>query len=236
MQGLLNICWRPESVVDMGARWLFSSPGPAPDCYEGDMRLADQIYDYSYDNETNRYLNSYGGRVEVCYEGEYRPICDVGWDSVDAEVACRNFGYGTPSYCEFLLSTVCTVWYRCGCSIHARVFIFIADAEAVSGSEFGSGNSSVLLRDFVCNGTEYRLLDCQSSIDDRCYSGSSVAGVRCVEGECLALCCSLSTASGVRFHLQSLILPALMAVCNWTLVTELLAQPMRVTTLRQEGC
>ena len=93
----------------MGTRWHFSSPGPGPFCYEGDIRLADQIYDYFYDNQTNRYLNSYGGRVEVCYDGEYRPICDVGWDSVDAEVACRNFGYGTPSYCEFLLATPNTV-------------------------------------------------------------------------------------------------------------------------------
>ena len=79
------------------------SPGPSPACYEGDTRLANQIYDSTYDEQTGRYLSSYAGRVEVCYNGEYRPICEIGWDQLDAEVACRSVGYGPPYYCEFIL-------------------------------------------------------------------------------------------------------------------------------------
>ena len=33
------------------------------------------------------------GVVEVCYDGEYRVICDTFWDELDATVVCRQLGY-----------------------------------------------------------------------------------------------------------------------------------------------
>ena len=60
-------------------------------CYDGDVRL---------ENSTSYYINGdyfYGGRVEVCYNGTYHPVCDENWTDSDARVVCNNIGYGSYS-------------------------------------------------------------------------------------------------------------------------------------------
>ena len=50
----------------------------------GELRLAN-------DNK----IGGLSGRVEICFGGKWGTICDVYWDHRDAEVVCRQLGFGT---------------------------------------------------------------------------------------------------------------------------------------------
>ena len=62
---------------------------PAPNCSDGQLQLGSATYGFM---SIGSYY--YGqGRVEVCINGTFGAICDVGWDEVDAQVTCHNLGF-----------------------------------------------------------------------------------------------------------------------------------------------
>ena len=42
--------------------------------------------------QSSEYVDSFVARVDYCYNGTLRGICDIGWDDEDAAVACRRNG------------------------------------------------------------------------------------------------------------------------------------------------
>ena len=84
-------------VAPSQAQPPFASGSGVTPCYDGDLLLANSESSY-YDGD---YF--YGGRVELCYNGTYRPICsaDDQWTDNDAAVVCNYIGYGSPYYREY---------------------------------------------------------------------------------------------------------------------------------------
>ena len=54
-------------------------------CTQGDIRLVGGARDRE-------------GRVEVCNQNLWGSVCDVSWDINDANVACRQAGFGSGMY------------------------------------------------------------------------------------------------------------------------------------------
>lgn len=69
-------------------------------CYDGSIRLENSTY--TYYNGT--YV--YGGRVEICYNQKFYPVCDEGWSDSDAAVICNNLGYYYYYYRELMFEII----------------------------------------------------------------------------------------------------------------------------------
>lgn len=54
------------------------------DCQTGDVRLASG-------------QDEYEGRVEICINGEWGTVCDIGWGSQEAAVVCGQLGLNPTS-------------------------------------------------------------------------------------------------------------------------------------------
>ena len=53
-------------------------------CQNGEIRLVGGALDWE-------------GRVEVCVNNDWSTVCDDGWQTPDANVACRQLGYSRHS-------------------------------------------------------------------------------------------------------------------------------------------
>jgi len=109
-----------------------------PRCSDGSIRLRDSTA-------------SMNGRVEVCLNGDWGTVCDDGWTSIDANVACRQLGYSG------------------------------SDATAYINAHFGPDATIIIaLDDVACTAYESRLIDCSHDRNIADCSHSDDAGVQCV--------------------------------------------------------
>ena len=65
---------------------------PEPRCNDFDLRLTNTSF------TTQDVFVVYEGNVEICFNGSYVAICDLGWDNVEAQLACNIVGYGEPLF------------------------------------------------------------------------------------------------------------------------------------------
>ena len=94
---------------------------------EGDVRLVDE----------EQVSNWITGRLQVFFEGSWSQVCATGFDAVDANVACRQLGFGSGTVVPQILSSQ---------EIEERATINVFPDIAIIGSG--------------CTGAEDRLLDC----------------------------------------------------------------------------
>ena len=57
-------------------------------CNDGNIRLGNETYGSTSDG-----YSFYGGRVEVCQDGVYGAVCDIGWNREAAQATCARVGY-----------------------------------------------------------------------------------------------------------------------------------------------
>ena len=96
----------------------------------------------------------FGGRLEVYYNNEWGTVCDDGWGSSDATVACRQMG-----------------------------FVGVSNSDS-SRFGFGASSQSIWLDDVSCNGSESQLIDCShAGIGLHNCVHSEDVGIVCTNGE-----------------------------------------------------
>ena len=74
------------------------------------------------------------GRVEVFRSGQWQTVCDDGWDLNDADVACRQLGYG------YAIGAVINALFGQGTGGQWEVYF------SCTGSESGLENCTTSLR------------------------------------------------------------------------------------------
>ena len=70
-------------------------------CSDGLLRLGNRMYGYDDEGRLIR-----GGRVELCHNDTYHPVCYEGWTNNDATVFCYGLGYRLPYYRKLLNQSI----------------------------------------------------------------------------------------------------------------------------------
>ncbi|KAJ8026063.1 Deleted in malignant brain tumors 1 protein [Holothuria leucospilota] len=129
------------------------------DCFGNEEKLLDCGYTTPRGCQTNSYSSvackapatengmvrlvggsdMFSGRLEIFLKGEWGSVCDDDWDLTDANVVCRQLGYGN------------------------------AIRHTVGSFPFGAGTGPILSCCLDCHGNEDDLVSCARSADILCY-------------------------------------------------------------------
>ena len=109
-------CTSGEQIVDCSYGEIGRQVGTTEGC-SGQMDVAGVFCSRQCDDGYVRLVGGegyYEGRVEVCQSSQWRTICDVGWDDLDATIACRSVEfYGGKLYsiimCTYYINSILTI-------------------------------------------------------------------------------------------------------------------------------
>ena len=138
-------------------------------CTEGTVRLANS----TIENE---------GRIEVCRQGTWGPICGAG--VVEAYFACRALGFDAGM--AILILPVYTVCLHTHCVLCICITLSAAPQQHYSNSEYGDSDRPFSYRITKCYGWEKTILDCTMGNRLSC-SRSQAAAVICRDGNACTL-------------------------------------------------
>ncbi len=150
-------CSRRSTSTEVCSGHCLSSCPPGFTCESGSLRLVEGLVPGE-------------GRVEVCLGGSYSSVCDIGWTSEDAQVACRQLGFeheGTLRQLMFPLT-----------DYHLPPSFPSAGAIALPSAFFGSASGRIRIGSVACTGSEEALLDCPYERDPICFHFED-AGILC---------------------------------------------------------
>ena len=141
---------------------------PIP-CSPFDVRARNQTH-----RTTQGFYTTIEANIEVCINGAYVAVCDLGWDDNDAQVACNTLGYNEP-------------FYRMSRSItHAHCAKYMTSnfigGVAVSGL---TATAPIGVENAECPSNAVNASQCSGDIPPRspqCFSNFSAAGVHCIQG------------------------------------------------------
>ena len=107
-------------------------------------------------------INGQEGMVEICIAGEWTRVCSSSWDYRDAQVVCRQLGFGT-SGMQLL---------------HAlRKYLHFGLTGALAS--FVSSSGKVYVNNVACQGSESTLLNCSQDFLGEVMSCGNCASVMC---------------------------------------------------------
>lgn len=144
---------------------MHCNPFPAA-CQDFNLRLSNQT--------ASTEQGIYEGNVDVCLNGTYVAVCDLGWSDVEAQVACNILGYLEPFYRELS-------WCVCTCTPHLyRPILCLSGGTALRGVV---PTVPIGIEDLTCLPNATTLAECQTvypPVSLQCVGQSSLAaGVRC---------------------------------------------------------
>ena len=131
------------------------------ECFDGEIKLIG--------GQTER-----EGTIQICLRGAWGTVCDIGWTSANAMVACRQLGFHTKG------TVGCCYW------VSQSVITHTTDARAYHRSYFGQGSGPIWPENahFRCTGHESELLQCNQYRYWYCTNHNRDAGVRCLGNPC----------------------------------------------------